>query len=556
MRYRIHFINGEVAGSVFDIPANGTLSVGRSRSNSVCLKAPDVSGRHLVLTASENGVTLESLSLRKTETESGRVEIGVKIPLAAGQTVKIGSSNEFVLECAELRGDTVEDIAPASEPNPAPRNFDENATIGGGAFPGGMDNKTVVVSEDFGNTVLSSTPENPPMQPGAFGGGKTSVAADSSGSRGEPAALERDMPGEDASIAYNNTVALQTRMASPDELEFMRVAYQKKRTKKTLIMSAAVTLSFALVFFVYFAFFHREPERYLSWPKNANGNYAIGRVDVPVPFGNDMDFQFPSAGNAKVSESENLFVVETRIGKYSDVPLRVVLSFEKNGDFLKIDRRRAFEDWMNEKKSGDGNWNFDLIQPISFYGSFNGIPYLAANYSYVANSESYFGIAEFFRIEDWRFVLRKEIPMRERWRGESFIKNETMVFFANSLVFRAWEGFENPKSENPKASVEEAKRLLSRDSPAVWDKTDYLLKNALAVSLMNGDMDTFSAAQALLVSLRESQAVWYNAQKISYNLAAVRKDEKAARRVSENCKAVFSSDEDLRFHLIRQNKWN
>ena len=148
--------------------------------------------------------------------------------------------------------------------------------------------------------------------------------------------------------------------------------------------------------------------------------------------------------------------METRIGKYSDVPLRVVLSFEKNGDFLKIDRRRAFEDWMNEKKSGDGNWNFDLIQPISFYGSFNGIPYLAANYSYVANSESYFGIAEFFRIEDWRFVLRKEIPMRERWRGESFIKNETMVFFANSLVFRAWEGFENPKSENPKASVEEA----------------------------------------------------------------------------------------------------
>ena len=240
MRYRIHFINGEIAGSVFDIPANGTLSVGRSRSNSVCLKAPDVSGRHLVLTASENGVTLESLSLRKTETESGRVEIGVKIPLAAGQTVKIGSSNEFVLECAELRGDTVEDIAPASEPNPAPRNFDENATIGGGAFPGGMDNKTVVVSEDFGNTVLSSTPENPPMQPGAFGGGKTSVAADSSGSRGEPAALERDMPGEDASIAYNNTVALQTRMASPDELEFMRVAYQKKRTKKTLIMSAVM----------------------------------------------------------------------------------------------------------------------------------------------------------------------------------------------------------------------------------------------------------------------------------------------------------------------------
>ena len=107
MKYQIRFTQGEIAGKCFPLSEDKALTIGRSHSNELKLSAPDVSGRHVVLMLSDGGVAMDNLSSRVTLVDSAPLAAAERKTLMAGQTVTMGSSTAFVLEC-------LPDAAPAA----------------------------------------------------------------------------------------------------------------------------------------------------------------------------------------------------------------------------------------------------------------------------------------------------------------------------------------------------------------------------------------------------------------------------------------------------------
>ncbi|MBR6076695.1 MAG: FHA domain-containing protein, partial [Victivallales bacterium] len=99
MKYQIRFTQGEIAGKCFPLSEDKALTIGRSHSNELKLSAPDVSGRHVVLMLSDGGVAMDNLSSRVTLVDSAPLAAAERKTLMAGQTVTMGSSTAFVLEC-------------------------------------------------------------------------------------------------------------------------------------------------------------------------------------------------------------------------------------------------------------------------------------------------------------------------------------------------------------------------------------------------------------------------------------------------------------------------
>ena len=220
------------------------------------------------------------------------------------------------------------------------------------------------------------------------------------------------------------------------------------------------------------------------------------------------------------------------------------------------ERIATLEKWMANKTTGSETWNFDLVQPLAFYQTKHGIPYLSVPYSRTENNESYVGYAVQIRMADWVFIVMKEIPTRDRWRAEWFIQQTAFLAFSPAFLMSHWEGTGDYQKGNPPAIVSEAKSLLRSRTPSVWPKAQYLLRSALCQAQAGGDKETVADAVELVRELRESQIEYFNQQKIAYLLAKNQKNEKEMKKISEELRGVFSSEEDFRFHKIRQDKWD
>ena len=545
INYQIKFVEGELTGNIYKL-SKDSLSIGRSQANAIRIASTDISGRHLILSLDRTGVSLECLSLRRVEIDSKRIDIGQRIPLLAGQIVKVGESNAFVLE-------SLEDISPSED-----EIIDDSNTI----IP---DNTAIFNTsssmQTFKNLDRTESTEStiPPQRSKedvlaniVFEKPKDVIESESTSKLPD---LSNDEEESDDDL--NQTVALKTRMATPEEIEFMRTSHENQKKKKFLIVTLSIITLVVSIMAIYWLFIYQEPERYIKWPQRSDGSYIEAEYKLSkLPFAKSIVFSYPNAVAPRIQTEDGAIHIDTFIGRDKNVNLRVHLEYSNNISDLKINRREAFEKWIKVKQLRGENWNFDVIQPIAFYEKNSGIPYLSVQYTYNLNNESYFGIAEFLRIGAWQIVLRKEIPNRERWRGENFVKYENMLFFSKRFVNSHWEGTSSYVEVMPQVSIKEAENLMERNAPSLWSKIDFLVRNSLISSVLKQDEQSYSQAIDLLVRLREAQSAWYNAQRISYSHANLMKNEKSKRRITENCKAIFSSEDDRRFHSIRQSKWD
>ena len=104
MNFQIKFIAGECIGESYIIDKNQALSIGRSHSNNVCLKSPDISGRHCIVRAgSASNITLEILSSRVSKHNDRLLNIGDVAEIAVGDRIQMGNGTVFVLEYADLK---------------------------------------------------------------------------------------------------------------------------------------------------------------------------------------------------------------------------------------------------------------------------------------------------------------------------------------------------------------------------------------------------------------------------------------------------------------------
>ena len=609
MKYQIRFTQGEIAGKCFPLTEDKALTIGRSHSNELKLSAPDVSGRHVVLMLSDGGVAMDNLSSRVTLVDSAPLAAAERKTLMAGQTVTMGSSTAFVLEC-------LPDAAPAA-PQPAPSNDDEqtalpsktavappppkpsaaassdddatNLNIKPAAPKPAAPKPSAVASSDDDATNLNikpATPKNaapadndmtiipakpaaapqpaarkPVLKPVAPQPKPAAAPAPKPAPKPvpKPAAAPQPPPPEDNAEAGMETVAMQTRMATPEELEIMKGKAQKKQTKRLTMIVVSVIVFLGALFAAYRMFVYRPPENVVSWPRDEQGEMLSNMIGIEsCPLKSDINLQYPELPNTKIENGEGSIEVNTFIGKYHDVPLRLVFTAFHNPASLSTDRLDDFNVWIEKQIQSNGNWNFDLVRSIAFYGEHHGVPYLMVPYSRTVNNESYCGFAVQIRFEDWTFILLKEVPTRERWHAEGFIEKVSFLAFSDRFALNQWEGMKETQDGSVEANLDEAKALLVRNSPSVWPKAYLLIRSALCKLKAQASMDKalYDKAIALLKELRDHQVIYFNAQKIAYKLAEGNKETKTMATIRDNLQAVFPSEEDMRYHKIRQNKWD
>ena len=350
---------------------------------------------------------------------------------------------------------------------------------------------------------------------------------------------------------------MQTRIASAEELDFLR--RQDRNTKRSKKLKYIIPLVVAAgVLGAVFFFRGEPPEEKLSWPKQTDGRYSEKPYDLGDGgfSGGRFSLIAPLTETTQSSIDRNGdLVVLTRIGRDRDVELRLTLSCKRSPAYLHESREKTFRNWIREVSASGGHWNFDQISDLFFLGKNNGLPCMSAVYTREIENQSWYGEVIFFRNGDERIVRMAEIPGSERLRGAGFLSNNPFLFTSPKFVEDHWEGAEELFTGDPADLLQEAKGLLVKMSPATWDKITMLLRSALVQATEKNLPELRDDALNQLRKLRNYQKVWYNAQMIAYLKERAAGNIRAAELIRDSCLAVFSSNDDLRHRNIQRNIW-
>jgi hypothetical protein len=535
---RLKLEQGGQAGAVFDLPEGETV-VGRSHSAQLRVEADDVSGRHVCLRRKGAMVELENLSRYGTYVDGEPVN--GRVPLRSGQSLAIGRH-------VVLRFEADAESAPA-----APVAAGEAPTAGGGA-----------VAAD----ATRAAPLSVPATGRTAGDRKSGTLAPARAE--EPAGLEftrGDLGLTAAAGGLNHdqtmegmTRAMQTRAASIEEIEFLRAQEQKRARQRQwlMVLTAGGVLILALIFWPR----PPPPEKVLEWPVDAKGNYLDAMLDGPSGGTKAGGYALAFPGTKGWVKQElpadktngKGFYVETHIARDLSVPLRLGIVEEVAPELLTQDRRSSLQRKLEQLSKVGGSWNFDPPSPVFFLGGENGVPAVAVSYQRETKTGTWYGTITYFRYGPKQVTLMAEVPASERLRAEAFLGTK-FLDISREYERGHWEG----SSETVKTSVadllRQARIEMERNAPATWAKVEVLLMAAVRQANLAGDRDRERDCMQQLRRLRERQNDWFNGQKIAYLNAQTLGKSQNAIAIAEQCKAVFSNDEDRRFYIVRRQEW-
>lgn len=594
---------------------DGEYIVGRSRSAQIKVEEPDVSGKHLLLKVSGDKITAENLSSHGTMLENVSIESPVSV--SSGQCLKLGKMIKiFIIDEAldiegaitvapaadvtsildtavknkqapppparEVTGRTIEiQIKPQTAP-PPPRTGPPPKAVQPvsaqpppqpTATPQAMKTAAPPPQKTQQNTVSPSADKTVPpptskpvsiTHPAPHDIDKTVPPVHAQAHdihKTEPPQYSNVTEAGNESLSEDDilkTNVLQTRVATAEEMDFLRLQ-EKKKTQGRYVWYALAAVGVIAIMFIIYQFRPPPPEQTLSWPRDSKGK----ALDKFIPLKNGDSYEtgkfsllVPDVKGTVIKDSADGMEVSTFVGRDKDVQLRVILSVKKSKQFLNEDRMTTFRNWMKEVSASGGLWNFDPPSDLMFIGQNNGLPCLRVAYRREAENKSWYGEALFFRCGDERIVRQAEIPTGERIRGERIVSGEVYLRLSPQWITDHWEGSpEQLRDGTPRDMLNEARLLLTKMSPATWSKTYLLIRSVLIASTASGDNALVEEALAQLRVLRDRQRSWYNAQKLAYLREKQLKNEAGMARIRESCKAVFSSEDDLRCLNIRRNKW-
>ncbi|MGN0833635.1 MAG: FHA domain-containing protein [Kiritimatiellia bacterium] len=488
------------------VPVVGELSVlGRSRSCDI-RTAPDnlsISGRHLSFAAVADGLEMTNLSAHRTLADGHPLAQGAKVVLRGGERVEIGNGCVFVVR--------VDGLAPAQ------------------AVPEAQGDETVL-------------PEAEP-----------------------PAAAPADEPGRNSppasaggASAVSETVWQQTQLAGSEEIEKLKEQHARARTRRMMMKVMGAALVFLGVAASYYFFVRKIPERVLSWPCKADGQYDRQRQLFDVPFGKGaVGLEYPGDPSCRVDRQTNgTTTVTTRLGKYRDVPYRLTFSCRQDADFLHKDRARLFAE-LRERLEERGGWNFQAVSPVQFLGPDNGIPAMDVQYyraeRQVDDTQQWFGHLLFVVHGDCAITVAREIPAAEEWRGGPLLAANVPLLFTSAVVSGHWEGSPAVRVESPTRLLAEAEGLMSGKAVFQWQEISFLIQSALVSS--SGRGHDGERALALLRQLRLRQSREFTRLRILWEQHRRLGESDACKRTIAEALKIFSSPDDHRNLLLRKGVW-
>jgi hypothetical protein len=502
--FRLTVEKGETAGKVYELKP-GENMIGRSRSAAVHISSPDVSGVHAHIRVAGGTAFLENLSQFGTSVDG--VPVSGEVALADGQCLELGKSTRLRFN---VDANAVQEAATGM-------GFDPAATIAGER-------------------------------------GKITMAGTLTGGAGRSDLTTAFMPPDPSHMEDEEGVthAMQTRAATPEEIELLRVAEQKRARRKFMIMATVVVAVVALV--VVFRPKPLPPETEIDWARDERGEYLddfLPAVSGGVKDGG-YDVMFPGNKSFKKSVDGNGFVLEGRVGRKLDVPMRVVLQEEYDARLAGISRDEMVAEWIAQVSASGGRWNFDRPSPaIAFFGKRNGVPYTRVTYVRDGGG-SWFGMANVVRHGCRRITICAEVPVIERVRAESMLATK-MLIASEHFEYSYWEYNPVTPAFPENEVLAQISKELERIAPATWVALENQLTGVLTKASLAGNAACVEEAQRLLVKLRERQTLWFNSQQLAFDAALMQGRNDRAVKIAEFTKAVFSNMEDQRYFTVR--KW-
>ena len=358
----------------------------------------------------------------------------------------------------------------------------------------------------------------------------------------------------------NETQIVQTRMASMDEINFIKNQI-KKQQQSRLFFKFLIFSLFVVLLGVIWMLKSPPQEKVLSWPQQKNGDniiYLTKRIAVlDQGFQNGgFDIYYPDWKNAKVVPvNPNIVEIHTFLGKEADVPLIITVQREISDEFVYENRINALQSTLrrlserkNEQFNFDSSPTSEFLRP-DFGESENGL--LVDKLAYQRDTgNSFFGILRFFRFEKTNYIVRAEVPAEEKLRALPILNSDTFIAIHPSFIRSHWEGNDEYSKGNIVRTIVGVKDELQRNSPMQYPRLEREIKGILAQSLYEKNKTVYKEAKSLLVLLRTRQQQWYNGQKIRW-FSAVRENDTAEKmKVRNDCEAVFSVEGDKRRYDI------
>ena len=524
---------GEPAGVAFGLKQGETI-LGRSSSAGVHLLSADISGTHAKVTVTGDKAVLENVSRFGTLVDN--VEITGPVTLKPGQRIGVGKATVLLVN-GEVGSDTPAD-APATR----------------GTLAAGPASSATRPLQSLARPLQppthdeAATGKGVPVKPVGRADDRTR-AMPSGGGDAEP--LSRPDWTTEAG-GEGETRAMQTRAASPEEIEVLKVTEQKKVSRQItlgLIIAIPVLIRLYVVWPK-----SLPPEKEFSWPRTAAGDYMD--AFEPSPSGSakegGFDVCFPGTPGFTKKSIPGGLSIECRLGRELNIPMKIILQEEVDKKFTGMSRIEMVKDWMQQLSSGGGNWNFDNPSPsVNYIGKEKGLATIRVTYQRDGDG-SWFGVATVFRHGTRRISLRAEAPAAERVRAERVLSAQ---FIRPSLEFgrTCWEPSNAQATLADEDILREVRQELDRLAPGTWGEAESLLSTLLTRAAQSGKQDLESEAVGLLSKLREREALWFNSQQLAFDAAIMQGNNKKAGKIAEFCKGVFSSTEDQRYYTVR--KW-
>ena len=539
---------GEPSGTVF-VLREGDNTIGRSHSASFRLGVADVSGVHARVTVANGVATLENLSQFGTRVDDVPAE--GRVALRHGQRLSFGKSTVLlVLQTSE----------PAKEPSPTlgsipTRGLPEQqaADTGKTRFDGAV----------TGAGLRGPAPIAAPLTTDKKAAGPGTRTGFASGIPRREAEVNSDsdltvgIPPQEMTVGNGTadglTRAMQTRAATPEEIELLRKNEQKRHKRR--IMQGLAILIPLLILAVVFRPRTPPPEPKIEWAKDANDDYLD--LFEPGPGGGlsagGYDLCYPGPERFKKTETSDGLILEGWIGRNQTVPMKLFVQEERNVRFVSMSREAFVEDWMQQQKAAGERWSFDKPSPTpGFIGIRNGLPYIRVTY-YRDNNGSWFGVASVIRHGYRRILIRAEAPATERARVEDLLSSK-FIRVAEALEYAYWEpSADVPKTEES-AILKQAEADLNRMAPATWVELQKTLSGLLTKTVLTGNPQAEAEALRLLIRLHERQTLWFNSQELAFDAAQMQNNMVRAMEIARFTKAVFKDMEDQRYYTVR--KWD
>ena len=546
-KFQIKFTAGTLASQVFEIQPGVVIALGRSRSNTIVLAEPDVSARHCILRQdqqAEEGIWIEVVSSRTTVLDGKALQIGDKALITDGKQVTLGEKAAFVLKKVA-------------------NNTAENDDMPTGQIQNGDDMQTQAVPAEDDQQTRAATME------------KTAAQAQTAEQNPAP---ETAAAGSDTEF---ETIAVQTRIASTEEIDFIRRGHQKKRLIRFWLIVIPIVIFVVASFALYF---QPQEEPVLIWPETDPPGAQYGYMITSY-----VKIIFPGTCDMSYNDKDRYLEAHSAFGKNREIPLNVYAQCWISLDALTKTRLQAFQECLahlKEKKldthlkleSGHAphrEWAASETMKKDNNGSTRfinensaGVPVIYTPYSRDAvdqngNTTSMSGFLIFFRSGALCGYAMFEIPSaffdknRNRELFQSLLRNLFIISApADNPDFagKYWEGSPDYDKETKiDLLMEQIEDLEKEGGYTNWWERYYKIRSVLIrLREQGGDL---KEAENHLLNLRKEQKNTY-AKWRSIMTGSPRETEKT--RVKRDSKQAFSPEFesiDYRYGTIRREEW-